>query len=99
MNARQHPRSAEALAALGWAQFCSGRSDQAAGLLEAAVTNGGANAESLYHFAQVLSETGGTDRAEHIVASLLQSNVTFPQRAEAERLTSAADTEPAADMN
>ncbi len=74
VNALQSPRSAEAVATLGWALYRAGKLDLAEQKLRAAVTGGRTTADIAYFLARVLVDKTQTDDAR----KLLQSATNLP---------------------
>ena len=96
LNARQYPRSAEALATLGYAYDRIGNLDGTLKVLQAAVSGGQASSDTAYYLALCLSEKDKTDDARKILKGALESKGLFVYRKEAQSLHDKLDKkEPA----
>jgi uncharacterized protein HemY len=82
-NARLYPRSAEALATLGWVSYRSGRAEEAEGALRAAVTRGARTPDTLYYLARVIADQGQRAEAERLMQEALLAHGAFLFRKEA----------------
>lgn len=86
VNARQNPRSAEALATLGWVYFRTGRVDDADKVLGQLISGGTAiSPDAAYYVAKVLKEKGKPTEARKILEQALKSTTVFANRTEAEK--------------
>jgi tetratricopeptide (TPR) repeat protein len=85
-NARQAPKSAEALATLGRAHYRLGHLDEAERLLRAATSGGQASADTAYFLARVLADRGRKDEARGILQKVTALPGTFAYCAEAKAL-------------
>src|SRR5205823_13922322 len=96
VNARQYPKSAEALATLGYVYDRIGNVDDALKALQAAVSGGQASSDTAYYLALCLSEKDKGDDARKILKGALESKGLFIYRKEAQALHDKLDKkEPA----
>lgn len=86
VNARQSPRSPEALATLGWAHFRAGHLDQAEKMLRTAVTGVRTTPDIAYYLARVLVARGQTQDARKLLESSINVSTAFAHRDEAKEL-------------
>ena len=86
VNARQFPRSAGAIATLGWANYRSGHLDEAEKFLRAAVNGVRTTPDVAYYFARVLSDKGKVEDARKILESTAALPGPFAHRADAKTL-------------
>jgi uncharacterized protein HemY len=85
MNARQYPKSAEALATLGWIAYRLGQLDNAEQLLRQAASGGQLSAEAAYYLAQVLITRGQNDEAKALLTGAIAAPGGFAYRVESRR--------------
>jgi tetratricopeptide (TPR) repeat protein len=85
VNARQYPRSGDALATLGWVYFKANRMDDAEKALTASVSGGQASADTAYYLAKVLSQRGKADDAKKLLKQAVESTGVFVNRKAAEK--------------
>lgn len=71
---------------LGWILLQQDNVDEALPILRRAVAQSGNNVEVQYHLAVALFRSGNATESKQILTRILQSNATFPSRADAERL-------------
>ncbi len=83
VGARQSPRSAEALATLGWALYRSGRVDQAEPVLRQAVSGVRTTTDIAYFLARVLVDKGQADDARKLLKSATGLPGAFAHRKDA----------------
>jgi Tfp pilus assembly protein PilF len=92
MNARQYPRSADAVATLGWVYYRAGKLDQAEQALQSAISGGRATSDMAYYLAHVMADRGRIDDAAKLLQGALkaQGNFTFRKEAQSwlDRITS-----------
>ena len=86
VNARQSPKSSEALATLGWAHFRAGHLDQAEKMLRTAVTGVRTTPDIAYYFARILAARGQTQDARKLLETSINVSSTFAHRDEAKEL-------------
>jgi putative PEP-CTERM system TPR-repeat lipoprotein len=80
------PRAAVIDDTLGWILLAQGDADKALTYLSAASVSAPRNPDIQYHLAVALNQLGRTADAQAMLELLLGSGVTFPDRAEAEKL-------------
>lgn len=85
INARQYPRSAEALATLGWVYFKVGRLAEAEKALQAATAGGQSSSDTAYYLARVLAGRGRLERVTELLQSAIETPGPFVFREEAQR--------------
>jgi uncharacterized protein HemY len=85
MNARQYPKSAEALATLGWIAYRLGQLDNAEQLLRQAASGGQLSAEAAYYLAQVLITRGKNDEATALLTGAIAAPGSFAYRVESRK--------------
>jgi tetratricopeptide (TPR) repeat protein len=88
VNARQYPRSAEALGTLAWVYYQLGRKEDAEKLANASVSGGQATSDMVYLWAIFLNERGRADDARAALQKALEAPGVFFNRKEAEALLS-----------
>ncbi len=76
----------EAAITLGWVLSRLGENAAAVRTVQQAINAGSISADSSYHAAQILYDSGLTDVAGKILSSTLQSDTVFPNRNSAEQL-------------
>lgn len=86
VDARQAPRSPDALSTLGWALYRSGKLDQAEQALRQATTGGRTTADIAYYLARVLADKGQKDEARKILRSATGLRGAFAHRKDADAL-------------
>lgn len=86
VNARQSPRSPEALATLGWAYYRDGRVDEAEKVLRSAVQGVRITPDNAYYFARVLADKGKTEDARKILQAAARLPGAFAHRDDANAL-------------
>jgi tetratricopeptide (TPR) repeat protein len=86
IDARQSPRSPDALATFGWALYRSGRVDQAEQALRQAVSGVQTTSDIAYYLARVLAEKGRNDDARKLLQSATGLSGAFAHRKDAEAL-------------
>lgn len=86
IDARQQPRSPDALSTLGWALYRSGRVDQAAQALQQAVTGVRTTPDVAYYLARVLADKGRKDEARKLLQSATGLTGAFAHRKDADAL-------------
>src|SRR5262249_4438466 len=86
IDARQSPRSPEALSTLGWALYRSGRLDQAEQALRQAVTGVRTTPDVAYYLARVLLDKGRKDDARKILQAATGLPGAFAHRKDADAL-------------
>ncbi len=79
-NARQSPRSHQAIATLGWAHYRSGHLDQAEKLLRAAVQGVSVSPDIAYYLARVLADKGQSADARKLLQSASALTGAFAHR-------------------
>src|SRR3569833_2032699 len=86
VNVRAFPRSADAIATLGWIYFKQNRLDEAQQALSQAIqgTNGQATPSTAYYLANVFTKRNRLDDAVKVLVQALQFQGPFPYRKEAE---------------
>jgi tetratricopeptide (TPR) repeat protein len=83
-NARQYPKASEALSTYGWVLYKLGRLDDAARVLQNAVSGGTLSADTAYYLARVLDKRGGRDKdVRQLLESALQNPAPFQNRDDA----------------
>ena len=85
INARQYPRSAEALATLGWVYYKFERLAEAEKALEAATASGQSSSDTAYYLARVLAGRGRQEQVTGLLQSAVETPGTFVFREEARR--------------
>jgi tetratricopeptide (TPR) repeat protein len=83
INARQYPRSRDALSTLGWATFKVGRAEDARRILSAAVADGRSDSLTAYYLGRVLADLGRRDEARQLMAAAVEAPGPFSRREEA----------------
>ena len=89
LNSRQAPKSAEALATLGWVHYRLGNADEADRYLNLAGSSGNLTAESAYFTASLLNDRGRSADAARlleITSNSVTSDKPFAYRQQLERL-------------
>jgi tetratricopeptide (TPR) repeat protein len=86
VNARQYPRSPEALATLGWVYYRTGKLDEAERALATSVSGGQASADTAFYLARVQADRGKFAEARNLLKSAVASEGTFVHRADAKKL-------------
>jgi cellulose synthase operon protein C len=81
-----NPAGAQIEDTLGWILLAQGEADKAMTYLSAANSAAPANPDIQYHLAVALQHLGRSADAQEMLEKLLGSGVSFPDRAEAERL-------------
>jgi tetratricopeptide (TPR) repeat protein len=76
----------EAAVSLGWVLSRLGENAAAVRTVQQAINAGSISADSSYHAAQILFDSGLTDLAGKILSTTLQSDTVFPNRTSAEQL-------------
>ncbi len=98
VNARQYPRSADALATYGYTLFRNGRVENALQTLQTAVSGGQATADTAYFLALALADRDKIDDARKLLEQALHTQGLFIYRKEAigllERLNRKAPAAP-----
>jgi tetratricopeptide (TPR) repeat protein len=84
INAQANPRSAEAIATLGYVQFRTGNTDEALKSLQAAVSPGQMAADTAYYLALVLAELKKPDESVKLLDGALKTSGLFVYRKEAQ---------------
>ncbi len=79
-NARQYPRNEQALATLGWVYHRLGRVEDAAQMIQRAISSGRASADTAYFYARVAAEQNRTGEAVELLQRALQSDGRFVYR-------------------
>jgi tetratricopeptide (TPR) repeat protein len=85
-NARQMPRSHEALSTLGWAHYRSGHLDEAEKILRSATTGTVTLPDNVYFLARVLADKGRLDDARKLLQSATSQPGAFAHRDDASAL-------------
>ncbi len=85
VNARQYPRSEQALATLGWVFHRLGRADEAQQLLKKAVSAGRASADTVDYFARAAVPQDQTKEVRELLEKALQSDGRFVNRRHAQQ--------------
>ncbi len=85
-NARQNPRSTEALSTYGWVQYKLGNIDEADRVLQAATKTGALSPDTAYYLAVVAAQKGRKDQAVQLLGAAMKATQPFSQRQEAEVL-------------
>lgn len=88
VNARQYPRSPEALATLGWVLYRLGRRDEAERMLRVAVADGKASADAAWFLARVHLDRGQSKDARKLLEFCNSSRGAFRFRNEAQQALS-----------
>ncbi|MFW6125151.1 MAG: tetratricopeptide repeat protein [Pirellulales bacterium] len=83
VNARQYPRSAEALATLGWVHYRLNQAEQAEKYLQAAMTGRSVSSETAYYMAHLLADRGQLEDAKQLLDSAVESSGVFIYRRDA----------------
>jgi tetratricopeptide (TPR) repeat protein len=86
VDARQSPRSADAIATFGWALYRSGRVDQAEQALRQAVSGARTTPDIAYYLARVLADKGHNDDARKLLQSATGLTGAFAHRKDADAL-------------
>ncbi len=86
INARQSPRSPDALATLGWALYRNGQVDRAEQALRQAVSGVRTTPDIAYYLARVLADKGRNDDARKLLQSATGLPGAFAHRKDAEAL-------------
>jgi tetratricopeptide (TPR) repeat protein len=86
VNARQSPKSPDALATLGWAHFRAGHLEQAEKILRAAVTGVRTTPDIAYFLARVLAARGQAQDSRKLLESSIKVSAAFTHRDEAKEL-------------
>jgi uncharacterized protein (TIGR02996 family) len=86
VNARQYQRSADALATLGYVYYRVGNLDEAARVLQAAVSGGQARPDTAYFLALVSSDRDKVEDAVKLLEGALKAKGLFVYRKQAEQL-------------
>ncbi|MFO0910511.1 MAG: tetratricopeptide repeat protein [Isosphaeraceae bacterium] len=82
-NVQRQPKSAEALATLGWIYFRLGRVDAAERALSAATSGGDLSCDTAYYLAQILVQKGRIAEARAMIASAVKAPGRFTFRNDA----------------
>ncbi len=93
-DARQSPRSPEAIATLGWAHYRAGHLDQADRLLRAAVQGVRTTPDIAYFLARVLNDKGQIDDARKLLQSATGMTGAFAHREDANDLLKSLSATP-----
>ncbi len=86
VDARQSPRSQEAMATLGWAHYRSSHLDEAEKMLRAAVQGVRTTPDVAYYLARVLADRGQTDDARKLLETATGLAGAFAHREDASNL-------------
>ena len=76
----------EAAVTLGWVLARHGQTSNAVRSIQQALNAGAVSADSAYHAAQILYDSGLSDAAQRVLTPALQNNAVFPNRSAAEQL-------------
>lgn len=97
VNARQYPKSAEALATLGRVHYLLGNQPQASQAMQKAISNGQASPQTAYFVAALLEDQGDHKKAETLLRSALSSERGFILRRQATKLLDRITTDGSVD--
>lgn len=86
MNARQYPRSAEAMATLGYVCYRTGNLDNAQKALQASISGGQASSDTAYYLALLLNDRKEYEEAKRLLKGALDSPGGFVFRKDAQAL-------------
>jgi Tfp pilus assembly protein PilF len=85
-NARQYPKSAEALSTYGWVLYKLGRLDDSERMLRGAISGGSFSADTAYYLARLLAKRGRDKDARQFLESAVQSAAPFQNREDAKAM-------------
>jgi len=85
-NLRNHPRSTEAAATLGWVLYCLGRAKEANSVFGQVVLAGDLSPNATYYIARVAVQQGNNEQAKRLLEVALKEKTHFAKRTDAEAL-------------